>query len=101
MECTMTLFLVVDVVALILTTIWPLENAWAFHFVVAPHSFIFATIGPIVDACYKNQRVRIRSTMLNYRISLTNKSAVQISNFRCLYLLFETGGDISLLASKK
>ena len=58
MECTVALFFVVDVVALILTTIWPLEDARAFHFVVAPHSFIFATVGPIVDACYKtNQQV--------------------------------------------
>ena len=51
MECSMAFLLVVDVIALILTSIWPLEYAWALHFVVAPHTLIFTTIGPIVDAC--------------------------------------------------
>ena len=53
MECSVALLLVVDVVTLILTSIWPLEYAWAFHFVVAPHSLIFTAVGPIVDACKK------------------------------------------------
>ena len=51
MERSMAFLLVVDVIALILTSIWPLEYAWAFHFVVAPHTLIFTTVGPIVDAC--------------------------------------------------
>ena len=55
MECSVALLLVVDVVTLILTSIWPLEYAWAFHFVVAPHSLIFTAVGPIVDACKKSK----------------------------------------------
>ena len=47
----MALLLVVDVVALVLTTIWPLEDAWALHFVVAPHASIFTTVRPVVDTC--------------------------------------------------
>ena len=50
-ECAMAFLFVVDVVALVLTTIWPLEDTWAFHFVVAPHASIFTTVGPVVNAC--------------------------------------------------
>ena len=47
----MTLFLVVDVVALVLATVWPFEDALALHFVVAPHAAVLATVGPVVDTC--------------------------------------------------
>lgn len=49
MEGALSLLLVVDVVAFVLATIGPTENAWAFHFVVAPITLVFAAIGPVVD----------------------------------------------------
>ena len=48
-ECTVTLFLVINVVALILATIWPFEDTLTLHFVVAPHAAVLATVGPVVD----------------------------------------------------
>ena len=49
MEGTVAFLLVIDVVALVLAAIWPLEHAWALHFVVPPHSFVLSTIRPVVD----------------------------------------------------
>ena len=48
-ESAMAFLLVVNIVALIFTTIWPLEDAGAFHFVVAPHTLVLTTIRPVVD----------------------------------------------------
>ena len=45
----MAFLLVVNIVALIFTTIWPLEDAGAFHFVVAPHTLVLTSIRPVVD----------------------------------------------------
>ena len=49
MEGTVAFLLVIDVVALVLAAIGPLEHAWALHFVVPPHSFVLSTVGPVVD----------------------------------------------------
>lgn len=48
-ECAVTLFLVINVVALILATVWPFEDTLALHFVVAPHSAVLSTVGPVVN----------------------------------------------------
>ena len=69
MEGTVAFLLVIDVVALVLAAIGPLEHAWALHFVVPPHSFVLSTVGPVVDTySFENQ--------LSAAIFNTNKNAV-------------------------
>ena len=57
----MAFFLVVHVVALVLTAIWPLEHAWALHFVVAPHALVLTAIGPVVNTYGKMQCLQVKS----------------------------------------
>ena len=65
----MAFFFVMDIVALVLAAIGPLEHAWALHFVVPPHSFVLSTVGPVVDTySFGNQ--------LSAAIFNTNKNAV-------------------------
>ena len=45
----MAFLLVVDVVALVLATIGPNEDALALHFVVAPQPAVLAPVGPVVN----------------------------------------------------
>ena len=59
MEGAVAFLLVVDIVALVFTTVGPLEHAGALHFVVAPHAFVLATIRPVVNTC--EQRVKFSS----------------------------------------
>ena len=65
----MAFLFVVDVVALVLAAIRPLEHAWALHFVVPPHSFVLSTVRPVVN-----------TYMFKYQLSAaifnTNKNAV-------------------------
>ena len=51
-ECAVSLFLIVDVVAFVLAAIRPLEDTLAFHFVVAPGAAVLATVRPVIDTCY-------------------------------------------------
>lgn len=57
MEGALALLLVVDVVALVLPAIRPLEDALAFHFVVSPLASVLATVGPVVHT-YKKLRFK-------------------------------------------
>lgn len=43
-EGAVPLFLIIDVVAFILTAVRPLEDTLAFHFVVAPGATVLATV---------------------------------------------------------
>ena len=57
MESTVAFLLVIDVVTLIFTTIWPNEDTLSFHFIVSPLSFVFTAVGPVVDT-YRNKKAQ-------------------------------------------
>ena len=65
MEGTLALLLVVDVVALVLPAIGPLEHTLTFHFVVSPLASVLATVGPVVDTYKILIRVFITFAMMD------------------------------------